>query len=62
MMLVKDILKLKVPRSSASGRMPCCRSGRADGRARHRSLLVMEKGKMVGLLTFREVLAGREPP
>jgi len=58
MMLVKDILKLKGAQIFSIG--PDALLPQAVGLMVERdigSLLVMEKGKMVGLLTFREVLA-----
>ena len=58
MMLVKDILKLKGAQIFSIG--PDALLPQAVGLMVERdigSLLVMEKGKMVGLVTFREVLA-----
>jgi CBS domain-containing protein len=58
MMLVKDILKIKGGQIFSIG--PDALLPQAVGLMVERdigSLLVMEKGKMVGLLTFREVLA-----
>jgi CBS domain-containing protein len=58
MMVVKDILKIKGGQIFSIG--PDALLPQAVGLMVERdigSLLVMEKGKMVGLLTFREVLA-----
>jgi CBS domain-containing protein len=58
MILVKDILKIKGGQIFSIG--PDALLPQAVGLMVERdigSLLVMEKGKMVGLLTFREVLA-----